>query len=172
MIDAAYASAMARYNRWMNERLYALCAELPDEERRRDRGAFFGSIHATLCHLLWADRMWLSRFRGTAAPAGGIAGSTSLYDDWADLDEARAAFDVELQAWADGVDQPWLDGELGWHSGATGRHLTKPTALLVVHLFNHQAHHRGQIHAMLTAAGAKPEATDLPLMPVGSSGSR
>ena len=62
MIAPAYCQLMARYNRWMNERLYALCAGLDDDERKRDRGAFFGSIHGTLNHLLWGDRMWLGRF--------------------------------------------------------------------------------------------------------------
>ena len=62
MITPEYCQLMARYNRWMNERLYALLAPIPDDERKRDRGAFFGSMHGTLNHLLWGDRMWLGRF--------------------------------------------------------------------------------------------------------------
>src|SRR5260370_23283185 len=64
MITPEYCQLMARYNRWMNERLYGLCAAMADGERKRDRGAFFGSIHGTLNHLLWGDRMWLGRFAG------------------------------------------------------------------------------------------------------------
>jgi uncharacterized damage-inducible protein DinB len=57
-------TTMARYNRWMNERLYECCSRLPDEARKRDMGAFFKSIHGTLNHLLLADRVWLGRFTG------------------------------------------------------------------------------------------------------------
>ncbi|MEZ5861079.1 MAG: DinB family protein [Geminicoccaceae bacterium] len=70
-----------------------------------------------------------------------------------------------LLEWARGLDPGWLAGELSWHSGAIGREVTRPRALLVAHLFNHQTHHRGQVHAMLTAAGAKTGPTDLPFMP-------
>ena len=72
MIDAGYVRVMARYNRWQNQNLYDIAERLPDEERRRERGAFFGSIHKTLNHLLWADQMWMSRFAGTPKPAAGI----------------------------------------------------------------------------------------------------
>ena len=62
MIDTAYVQRMARYNRWQNRNLYGVADTLSDDERRRERGAFFGSIHKTLSHLLWADRIWMSRF--------------------------------------------------------------------------------------------------------------
>src|SRR4029450_9880640 len=70
MIDAAYVQRMARYNRWQNESLYGAAGTLSDAERRRARGAFFGSIHATLNHVLWGDRIWMSRLAGTAKPEG------------------------------------------------------------------------------------------------------
>ena len=75
MISPDYCQLMARYNRWMNERLYALLSGLPDDERKRDRGAFFGSMHGTLNHLLWGDRMWLGRFldEPCSHPAFGVA---------------------------------------------------------------------------------------------------
>ena len=66
MIDPAYVQRMARYNRWQNENLYGVADRLSDEERRRERGAFFGSIHQTLSHLMWGDRIWMSRFAGFA----------------------------------------------------------------------------------------------------------
>jgi uncharacterized damage-inducible protein DinB len=70
MIDAAYVQRMARYNRWQNENLYGAADALSDAERQRTRGAFFGSIHATLNHLLWGDRIWMSRLAGTPRPEG------------------------------------------------------------------------------------------------------
>ena len=94
MIDVHYVQCMARYNRWQNENLYGAADALSDAERRRDRGAFFGSIHATLNHLLWADRIWMSRLAGTPHPAGGIPESVALHSDWDELKRERKAFDA------------------------------------------------------------------------------
>ena len=71
MISPVHARTMAAYNAWMNERLYELCASLPDAERKRDRGAFFKSVHGTLNHLLYGDRAWMSRFTGGTSAGGG-----------------------------------------------------------------------------------------------------
>lgn len=164
MIEPAYAVSMARYNAWQNESLYGAASTLDDAARRLDRGAFFRSIHGTLCHLLWADQMWLHRFAGTPRPAGRLAESAALVADWRDLREQRDAFDRIIIDWARELSPAWLAGELSWFSGATQREMRKPAALLVAHLFNHQTHHRGQVHAMLTAAGARPDDTDLMLI--------
>lgn len=164
MIEPAFVRSMARYNAWQNENLYGAAATLDDAARRLDRGAFFRSIHGTLCHLLWADRMWLHRFAGTARPAGRIRESAELVEDWDDLAAQRCAFDAVIRDWAKELSRDWLAGELTWFSGATQREMRKPTGLLVAHLFNHQTHHRGQVHAMLTAAGARPGDTDLMLI--------
>jgi uncharacterized damage-inducible protein DinB len=166
MIDAAYVQRMARYNRWQNESLYGAAGTLSDAERRRARGAFFGSIHATLNHLLWGDRIWMSRLAGTAKPEGGIPQSVLLYDDWNDLKRERAAFDAVIVDWADRLEDASLEGELAYYSGAIKADLRKPKWLLVTHMFNHQTHHRGQVHCMLTQAGSKPGDTDLPLLPL------
>ena len=166
MIDPGYVQRMARYNRWQNDNLYGVADTLPDAERRRDRDAFFGSIHGTLNHLLWADRAWMSRLAGTPRPAGGILESVSLHDDWDDLKRERAAFDAVILDWADRLDPGALAGELTWYSGAIKAELRKPRWLLVAHMFNHQTHHRGQVHCMLTQAGGKPGDTDLPLMAI------
>ncbi len=166
MIDIAYVQRMARYNRWQNESLYAAADTLSEEERRAERGAFFGSIHKTLSHLLWGDRIWMSRFAGTARPEGGIPGSVSLYPDWEGLKRERVAFDEVIIDWSGRVDPQWLLGDLTWMSGATGRELTRPVWSLVAHMFNHQTHHRGQVHCMLTQAGAKPADTDLMILPM------
>ncbi len=165
MIDGAYVQRMARYNRWQNENLYGVADRLPDEERRRERGAFFGSIHKTLNHLLWGDRAWMSRFADVPKPAGGIPESVSLYSDWDELKNERARFDRKIMDWADEIDPLWLAADHTYYSGAAKREVTKPRWVLVTHMFNHQTHHRGQVHCLLTQAGGKPHDTDLPFMP-------
>ena len=104
MIDPAYVQRMARYNRWQNENLYGVADRLSDAERRRERGAFFGSIHQTLSHLLWGDRIWMSRFAGLPAPPGGIPQSVSLFPDWELLRRERDATDASIIGWADGLE--------------------------------------------------------------------
>ncbi|HEV2509052.1 DinB family protein [Bosea sp. (in: a-proteobacteria)] len=164
MIDQAFVTTMARYNRWQNESLYAAANGLADEARRLDRGAFFRSIHGTFCHLLWADRMWLSRFAGTPKPAVPGSESSRMIEAWDELVAERRVTDALIGDWAAGLTLEWLAGDLTWMSGISRRELTKPKAQLVMHFFNHQTHHRGQVHAMLTAAGAKPDDTDLMLV--------
>lgn len=161
MISPAFVQRMARYNRWQNESLYAVADALPEEERRRDRGAFFKSIHGTLNHLLWADAMWLSRLAGAPKPDVVLAESASYRDDWSAMKEERAATDARLVAFADGLDEKALRGDLSWRSGVLQADVAKPRALVIAHVFNHQTHHRGQVHAMLTAAGARLQDTDL-----------
>jgi uncharacterized damage-inducible protein DinB len=165
MIDRAYMQRMARYNRWQNDNLYGVADQLSDDERRRERGAWFGSIHKTLSHLLWADRTWMSRFTGAPKPPGGIPESVSLYPDWENLKSERVAFDQKIIAWADTVDNAWLAEDQTFYSGATKREWTRPRWFLVSHMFNHQTHHRGQVHSMLTQAGGRPSDTDLTFLP-------
>lgn len=166
MITPDYARTMARYNRWQNRNLIAAADGLDDAERRRDRGAFFGSIFATLNHLLWADALWLHRFTGSPAPEGATpADSLRASADWADYRRRRAERDAAIQAWADGLTAADLAAEVSYYSAAAHRQIAKPLAFIAVHMFNHQTHHRGQVHAMLTAAGARPGDTDLPFLP-------
>ncbi|MBT3169836.1 MAG: damage-inducible protein DinB [Rhodospirillaceae bacterium] len=170
MISPDYVRTMATYNRWQNGSLYDAANTLSDDERKQARGAFFGSIHATLNHILWGDQIWMSRFTGAAAPAiSEMAESTRIYAQWEDLSAARTAFDETITSWAAEIDQKWLDGDLTWTSVANNRTFSKPMWQLVTHMFNHQTHHRGQVHAMLTAAGARPDDTDIPFMPARSN---
>lgn len=166
MIALAYVRTLASYNRWQNGNLYAAADGLSDAARKQQRGAFFGSIHGTLNHLLFGDQSWMSRFTGTSRPTNSptisIAQSVGMYPVWEDLKRERTAFDEFIIAWAEKLDPTWLEGDLTWYSGTMKREVTKPKALLVAHMFNHQAHHRGQVHCMLTQAGAKPGDTDLP----------
>ncbi len=166
MIQKPYAQVMARYNEWQNRSCYREAGRLSDADRKADRGAFFKSIEGTLAHILWGDQIWMSRFAGAPPPrAKSIAESSLAYERFEDLAAERVRFDAVIAAWADEVDPDWFDGDLTWFSGATGRELTRPRALLVMQMFNHQTHHRGQAHAMLTALGMKPDDTDIPFMP-------
>jgi uncharacterized damage-inducible protein DinB len=107
----------------------------------------------------------MNRLADTPSPGGGIPESVSLYADWDDLKRERKAFDAVMIDWADRLDAASLASELAYYSGAIKAHLRKPKWLLVAHMFNHQTHHRGQVHCMLTQAGGKPGDTDLPFLP-------
>lgn len=165
MIDTGYVATMAQYNRWQNRSLYTAADSLTDADRRADRGAFFASIHGTLSHILWGDTIWMSRFDGWQAPDVAIPGSPGFVDDWEVLKTRRREADEAILAWATRLTVADLTGDLGWYSGAMGRDVTKPRDTCIAHFFNHQTHHRGQVHAMLTAAGARPDDTDLVFMP-------
>ncbi|MDO9709011.1 DinB family protein [Paracraurococcus lichenis] len=162
MISPDWCRLMAAYNAEMNRRLYAAAAELPDAARRQERGAWFGSIHGTLCHLLWGDRQWMSRFAGWDPPPPGIPNSPGLIHDFDELRAARSEADARIEAWAATLTPDWLAGELTWFSGASQKQMTDRRWVLVTHLFNHQTHHRGQAHDLITQAGVRPAATDLP----------
>lgn len=165
MISPDFIRTMTTYNRWQNNSLYRAAGQLSDQARRQDRGSFFGSIHKTLAHIVWADQVWLSRFGACQAPSGGIASSTTELDDWTALQSAREDMDQTFGDWASGLTADATTGQLEWYSGAAGKTMSLPKWLLIQHMFNHQTHHRGQVHAMLTAAGAAPDDTDLFLMP-------
>ena len=164
MILPAYVQMMARYNAWQNQSLYTAANGLTEADRELDRGAFWGSITGTLSHLMWGDLVWISRFDGGAGVNTGGRDSATAYA-WDDLLAQRPALDARIAAWAWGLVPGDLDGDLSWYSGLYKREMSKPKALCVMQLFNHQTHHRGQVHAMLTAAGASPDDTDLQLMP-------
>jgi uncharacterized damage-inducible protein DinB len=164
MIKPGYVRTMAAYNAEMNRRLYDAAAQLSDEERQRSRGAFWGSIHGTLCHILWGDRQWMSRFDDWPKPQTPIKQSAAMIADFAELRDAREKADGDITLWAHKVDDVWLAGDLTWFSGAANREMRMPKGLLVSHFFNHQTHHRGQAHAMLTAAGQQTGDTDLFLL--------
>ncbi|WP_424973902.1 DinB family protein [Dinoroseobacter sp. S124A] len=167
MITPEFCRTMARYNAWQNGALIAAADGLGEAELVKYRGSFFGSILQTFSHLLWGDTLWMSRFDGWDTPKGGITESVRFVEDWGRLTDLRADADAMIRDWADGLDEAALGGSLSWYSGALKADVTRPLALCVAHFFNHQTHHRGQIHAMLTAAGARPGDTDLFVMPEG-----
>jgi len=163
VITPDYCLLMARYNRWMNERLYALLTGIADDERKKDRGAYFGSMHATLNHLLWGDRMWLGRFTGEHCTAAAFG--TDMYPDFAELTAERERTDRDMLNWAGNVTPAWLAKKLRYTSKVDNRTRDLPHAAAAVHLFNHGTHHRGQLTTLMKQAGVDPGATDLPWLP-------
>jgi len=173
MISPAHAQLMARYNRWQNGSVYAAADLLTEAQRTEHRGAFFGSIRNTLVHLIWADQLWLSRFTGKPSPWFDYgsqvfpkrpADSIRLEVDWTELKRQRDSLDESIVQWANDLDAGWLQQDLVW-TNSIGVEKRQAHWMLVTHFFNHQTHHRGQVHCLLTGFGAKPTDTDIPWMP-------
>lgn len=162
MIDPAYVQMMAAYNAHQNKGYRRVVEAMSMEELTKDRGAFFGSIFATLNHLLWADQMWMSRLTGAASPGAHRLDFTPTIATWG---AERFRTDGQINEWARSVSTLELTGDLTWTSALDDAEHTEPKGMCVVHFFNHQTHHRGQVHAMLTAAGKTLPDTDLSLMP-------
>jgi uncharacterized damage-inducible protein DinB len=156
MLDAF--RMLARYNRIANERLYETCGQLDPVEYRRQRQGSFGSIHALLNHLLLGDRIWMSRFSGsghTTPPLNSI-----LFDSFAELRSARAAQDEEIEAFLAKVGTDFLDRQLSYVNNQ-GKDYVETAPVAVLHFFNHQTHHRGQVHVMISQTEVKPPSLDM-----------
>ncbi|WP_328591477.1 DinB family protein [Marimonas lutisalis] len=164
MVTPEHVLSMARYNAWQNKQMKAALRELGDAACREDRGAFFGSILGTVNHLLWGDGRWMGRFDGGEAQTLAIEKSPGLTPNLSEWAVARFHMDGRILLWAEKLHAVDLAGDLTWTSGAGEAPHHKPMGLCVVHMFNHQTHHRGQVHAMVTAAGGKGWVTDLPFM--------
>lgn len=165
MVDLRWVQMMARYNAWQNDSIYAAADKLDDTVRREDKGAFFKSIHGTLSHILWADKLWLARLTAQPANFGTIPQSPMFVEDWETLKSERQKMDGEITAWAAEIQEDELGGDFVFFSHAQNAEIRTSRSLCITHVFNHQTHHRGQVHAMLTASGVKPNDTDLPFMP-------
>lgn len=165
MISAEYCRLMVRYNTWQNTSLVAAADSLTDEARWKDRGAFFKSIAATLNHLYWADALILQRLKGNARPEETIKHSLSSPSDWEDFKRLRSQRNAEIEEWAASLVDTDLNGTLVWYPGDGSIRFERPKTLCATELFNHQTHHRGQVHAMLTASGVEPEPTNLSGLP-------
>ena len=139
----------AGYNAWCNERLYAAAATVPDAEYRRDRGAFFKSLNGTLNHLLVGDRVWMRRFTGVGAQPPSLA--AILHDDFATLREARRKQDTLISRYIDGLGEADLVGTLRYRTVTNPQDIEQPLMPALDHFFNHQTHHRGQAHALLSS---------------------
>jgi uncharacterized damage-inducible protein DinB len=139
----------AGYNAWCNERLYQAAGTVSDADYRADRGAFFKSLHGTLNHLLVADRIWMKRFTGAGAAPTSL--DAILHDDFAALRAARRTQDVLISRYIAGLDEERLGGTVRYVTVVRPQTIEQPLAPALDHFFNHQTHHRGQAHALLSA---------------------
>ena len=154
----AHFQMLARYNCIANERLFTQCARLDDSEYRRDRAGSFGSIHGLLNHILLGDRRWLGLFvsgERATPPLNRI-----LYDDFAALRNARTQEDVRIEAYFKNIDANFW-GRTFSYTNNQGRDYVETAHVACTHLFNHQTHHRGQIHVMLSQTSVRPPSLDL-----------
>jgi len=164
---------LARYNAWFNLRVLDACEKLGDAQRKLDRGAFFGSIHGTLNHLLWADTLWLARFPVQEAPLGncplpapllalpaGPAYTLQVQADWPALRAHRLQLDIAIEQWAAALTPECLEQTMVYANskGVQRRH---PAWQALTHFFNHQTHHRGQMTTLLMQDGVDVGVTDL-----------
>jgi uncharacterized damage-inducible protein DinB len=149
---------LAGYNRVANARLYEQVGKLDVAEYRRERKGSFGSIHGLLNHLLLGDRIWMSRFEGGGKTTPPL--NTILFETFPELSVARNQEDARIEAFFQNVDGDFLSRPLTY-TNSLGQELSFPAGIAVLHLFNHQTHHRGQVHVMLSEAGVAPPSLDL-----------
>jgi uncharacterized damage-inducible protein DinB len=148
---------LAAYNRWANQRVYGDAAGLPDEVRKRPVGLFFSSIHGTLNHLLVTDYMWMRRFTGDGPQPERL--NQILHDDFDTLWHAREQQDARIIRFVTEI--PDFEREIEYQN-SSGKTFRQRLAPALTHFFNHQAHHRGQIHAGMTIVGIRePASLDL-----------
>ena len=151
-----YFAEFAGYNAWANDRLYDAAALLSEEQYREDRGAFFKSVHGTLNHLLVTDHIWMRRFTGTGDAPDRL--DAILHENFAELREARAREDARIVAYIDSLDEDALAGTISYVRVTTPEPQVQALTAALAHFFNHQTHHRGQAHCLLTAiTGTAPE---------------
>lgn len=156
-IEKQFAS-LAAYNDWANRRVFMAVAHLRDEDRKRDVGLFFKSLHGTLNHILLADRIWLGRITGRdqRGPMDRI-----LYEDFSELVAARLSEDRRLNAFVEGLEADDLDRAISYRNTA-GQGFEMSLGDILMHVFNHQTHHRGQAHAGLSIVTRRePDSLDL-----------
>jgi uncharacterized damage-inducible protein DinB len=150
---------LAGYNAWANGRLYEAAAKLPDAEYRADRGAFFKSVHGTLNHLLVTDRIWMRRLTGTGEAPDRL--DAILFENLGDLRAAREREDARIAAYVEGLSEADLAGPVRYRALSNPQEFSQPRASVLLHVFNHQTHHRGQVHCLLTGLGGEAPSLDL-----------
>jgi uncharacterized damage-inducible protein DinB len=150
---------MAAYNAWCNERIYGVAAQLSEADYKADRGAFFKSVHGTLNHILVADRIWLKRFTGEGEVPNRL--DAILFDDLPELERARRAEDARIIAYVESLSDADIAGRLRYQTITNPMEIDQPLASVLSHFFNHQTHHRGQVHGLLTGFGRDAPVLDL-----------
>jgi uncharacterized damage-inducible protein DinB len=154
-----YFQRMARYNQWANARLYNACTDLSDAERKQPRKAFFGSIHGTLNHIMVGDRIWLSRIVPWDAPVV-IPLNSELYADFAELRREREKQDAYIIDYVNGLSEARIAGDVSYAT-TSGSPNVMMLGTILQHFFNHQTHHRGQAHDLLSQTPVAPPPLDL-----------
>lgn len=152
----------AGYNAWANNRIYDAASKLSDADYRADRGAFFHSVHGTLNHLLVADRIWIRRFTGTGDAPNRL--DTILFVQFDELRDARRTEDARISRFCADLNGERLAGDFTYRTIVNATTITQPLAPALDHFFNHQTHHRGQLHALLTALRGRDFAPSLDLI--------
>lgn len=152
----------AAYNAWANARLYAAAASLNDSDYRADRGAFFKSVHGTLNHLVVADRIWMRRFTGTGEATSKL--DTILFENREELWAARQAEDARISGYIEGLSEADLAGKLRYQTVTNPRIMEQELWPALDHFFNHQTHHRGQAHGLISAFAGNAATPSLDLL--------
>lgn len=170
MVGTGYVRKMAEYNAWMNAKVYEAAGKLPADALAQQRGAFFGSILGTLNHLLVADTIWLKRFAmhpshfAALEPVRALAMperlDTMLFAGLEEMTLYRVWLDGVITSLADTLTDADLVSTLHY-TNTKGAPFAKPLAGVLMHFFNHQTHHRGQVSTLLTQAGVDIGVTDL-----------
>lgn len=149
----------AAYNIWANTRLYDAVAELSSEEFARDVGAYFKSMCGTLNHLLVADRIWMHRFTGEGELPASL--DQTLFDDFRKLRIAREIEDIRIDEWIAELNDKRLAGRFTYMTVSDMRTVSQRLSPALSHFFNHQTHHRGHAHGILSILGKSPPQLDL-----------
>jgi uncharacterized damage-inducible protein DinB len=160
MTPVAHYRMFGRYNAWANSRLYDATARLSTEQYHADRGAFFKSVHGTLNHLLVTDRIWMQRFTGEGDAPNRL--DAILFESFDDLRAARVAEDRRIVDFVDRLDDGRIAGTIKYRRVSSPEEFEQQLAPALAHWFNHQTHHRGHVHALLT--GLVGEAPELDLL--------
>jgi uncharacterized damage-inducible protein DinB len=159
MTPTAHYQMFGRYNAWANSRLYEAAAELSSEQYRADRGVFFKSVHGSFNHLLVTDRIWMQRFTGEGDAPDRL--DAILFETFAELRVAREAEDRRIVDFVDRLDDISIAGTIKYRRVSSPEQFEQQLAPALAHWFNHQTHHRGQVHAVLTGLVGKAPELDL-----------
>ncbi len=154
----AHFQMLARYNRIANERLHEKCSELSDSEYRMKRAGSFGSIHGLLNHMLLGDRIWMSRFEGGGHTTPAL--NTVLFADFTELRDARIAEDAQIESYFGNLPKGFAEQSFAYINNQ-GKSYVEAAPVAFSHFFNHQTHHRGQVHVMLSQTPVAPPSLDL-----------
>lgn len=157
------AQDFAAYNAWMNEKVYECASRISESDLKCDRGAFFSSIHGTLNHLLVVDKIWMGRFTGHPFNVESL--DQELHSEFGALLNDRVETDAAISSFVADLTPEKLSGKLCYTSIVNPEPRQYELWLAIAHLFNHQAHHRGQVTTLLSQSGVDAGVTDLIFLP-------